>query len=286
VDWLPKKKFTSHFNFVIDPHSNQATDLCECGSGFSGPRCEVENPCYAQFWPCLGDGVCDQGTGVCACNPPFFGRLCDGTRWCFEDGGECHNGGTCNERGWCECPEDPMIFGPACEKRADARVFGCENGGTYNETATECDCPEPFYGQLCSLVNTTLESNMCSDDNDCAAETTCNTISGVCDCGNTTRYGTLCEHTFDCSVNGCMNGGICNATTGICDCVDVFYGYDCSKVPDCTSDEDCYFGTCNTATGYCRCEYFSDFGKLCHIHPKCSRDGFCHNGGVCHSEGE
>ena len=247
----------------------------------------------AKLIPCFDSFRCDDISGLCRCNPPYFGETCLGEHFCTEQDGQCHNGGTCNATsGYCECTNDPAVYGEACEMHKDPYVFGCENGGTINRTysITDCTCPEPFYGRTCALVNTTLEEFLCSTDNDCNGGTCQN--DGICDCGNTTQYGTLCERSFDCNLDGCTNFGKCNADSGICECESPYEGHDCSVIPDCTSDEMCHqsaadtYSWCNLVTGTCECYFFGYYGKLCELFPKCYREGFCHNGGHCNALGK
>ncbi|CAB9506373.1 Inherit from KOG: Notch ligand involved in the mediation of Notch signaling (By similarity) [Seminavis robusta] len=268
---------------------NIDSGLCECNEllGYSGPACEKAPACYDQALPCYGHGECDRVSGLCRCNPPYYGTLCDTSYYCHEANGKCYNDGECNlDTGYCVCPDDPAIAGWACEASKDPHVFGCSNGGTLNSSSTRCDCPEPFYGVLCDLVDVTQEEFVCSNNDDCFVGT-CDNTTGICDCGNATTFGTLCEIDFNCTSHGCVNSGVCEPASGLCECDHPFEGHDCGRIPDCLSDEDCIEGgTCHTETGICQCSviFSLDFGTRCERAGYCD-DSKCRNGGVCNVQG-
>ena len=143
-------------------------------------------------------------------------------------------------------------------------------------------------------MNTTKEEYFCSTDDDCM-DGTCNNETATCDCESPDRYGTLCEHTFDCTVIGCANDGICNEETGVCDCVEPFLGPDCVKEPNCaklpngTEDAYCsqWYGggsVCDMERETCKCGWDFFFpGKRCSTN--CKIHGDCKNGGTCNVHG-
>lgn len=50
-------------------------DGCECPSGFSGPRCEVEDKCVTENVSCLNGGECEDGD--CECSFWYEGESCE-----------------------------------------------------------------------------------------------------------------------------------------------------------------------------------------------------------------
>ncbi|CAB9520610.1 Inherit from KOG: Notch ligand involved in the mediation of Notch signaling (By similarity) [Seminavis robusta] len=118
--------------------------------------------------------------------------------------------------------------------------IGCQNGGVCNAITGICNCEAPFYGFQCSLVNDTLQDHLCSTDTDCLGGT-CDVSRGICTCKDPTKYGTLCEHEYNCTRSGCNavvpDAGTCNSTTELCDCTFPFTGMDCTELPDCSKTQ-------------------------------------------------
>ena len=266
---------------------SETSGECECKDGYSGTRCEIEEPCYEQDWPCIGEGLCDDISGVCRCNHGYYGKLCDIPYFCFEEDGKCLNGGVCNATLSTNCVcTDPSTWDITCAARDDCTIWGCLNGGICNPGTHICACQEPYHGYGCDLVNGTQEGHFCFVDGDCI-DGTCDDLSGLCTCNNPNMYGTLCEHQYNCTMSGCMNNGLCNNVTELCECQKPFIGQNCNDVLDCSSDTDCIGpGMCNVTTGECACDG-SHFGELCQFTYDCrEREDGCYNGGTCLEAGQ
>ena len=295
-----------------DPYGSFGCDegVCLCRDGYTGNRCDSQVNCYDQDWPCYGEGICDQISGSCRCNLPFYGKLCDRAHWCIEEQGKCTHGGICDQD-ICICP-DPATSGKSCEKVNHCSIFGCSYGGRCEASTGICSCDAPFYGVGCDLVdedfNINITSNtpeieliFCTEDDDCQ-DGQCEPETGLCQCSQPNLYGSLCQFSYNCTIQGCINGATCT-DNGHCDCQSPFSGNDCSELPDCRFDADCLNnGICNSTSGVCACESYVPTsvngtnatqatdtfatGKLCERSDDCRNEGAdCFHGGSCSAEG-
>ena len=303
-----------------DPYGSVGCDdegVCICREGYTGNRCDSQVNCFDQDWSCFGEGICDQISGFCRCNLPFYGKLCDRAHWCIEEKGKCTHGGICDQDK-CICP-DPASFGFSCEKVKHCSVFGCSNGGRCEASTGICSCDAPFYGVACDLVDEDFNINMtvntpeteliaelvfCTEDEDCQ-DGECEPETGLCQCSQPNLYGSLCQFSYNCTIQGCINGATCT-NNGQCDCPSPFSGNDCSELPDCSSNADCLNdGICNRTSGFCACESYEvtsvngtfisnvtqsaetfAAGKLCERSDDCRKEGAdCFFGGSCSADG-
>ena len=149
--------------------------------------------------------------------------------------------------GACICQDD--YYGENCENAP----LACQNGGSWNTTTHQCDCPNGYSGNTCGIKDPCLDVN-------CGTHGTCSGGSCVC---TDDYYGDRCQT----APLACQNGGTWNTTTHVCDCISGAYSGDTCENFDPCYDVDCgTHGTCSNGACVCDGGYYLD-GTECTMCP-------------------
>lgn len=153
---------------------------CDCISGFTGARCEIDwNECESQ--PCMNGGECIDEIGTFRCNCSgvgYSGTICQNNVDECMIGTPCQNGGICFDTyGSYTCECQAGFAGQNCERQLvnECLTQPCEQGGTCVERKGgrfECVCPQGYSGVYCELGPPCPRE--CPVDTDC--------IGGKCVC--------------------------------------------------------------------------------------------------------
>ncbi|XP_043194795.1 delta and Notch-like epidermal growth factor-related receptor, partial [Amphibalanus amphitrite] len=213
---------------------DQEAFTCSCCSEWSGPYCEVSDPCSKR--PCAEGATC----------------VSDGSDYkCF-----CAEGTT----------------GSNCSRPSDT-CGTCLNGGTCAPDGVTCLCPRGYTGDGCGETAAAGETTPCDPSPCLRGECQVEGDAAVCVCPPGYR-GQFCETHDVCSSAPCRYGGTCHPLgdgTGFnCSCATGFRGSVCQfrVLPLCTVHPCSNGGTCwdEGATYYCTCQHgFS--GKHCEVPP-------------------
>lgn len=202
---------------------------------------------------------------------------------CDEDTNPCLNDGECNNSTYqCECFDIGFLW------RTPGSIGAlCELPKSCNEVGCyEGTCDERSGKCLCPVQFT---GTFCEYDQDCSVTGCmgggiCDFDSGNCRCPDfrSEGYFEFCGTNGNCRVNGCLNGGTCG-DSGLCECPLTHRGAFCEEEWDCgVAEFDCSIGggTCNPL-GFCDCPAYST-GRFCEIPKGCNTLG-CIDGGTCNS---
>ncbi|RCN46518.1 EGF-like domain protein [Ancylostoma caninum] len=129
---------------------------CECGLGWTGTFCEVQEDLCNVSNNCLNGGKCRgeyPGKILCECRDDYRGEMCEEKiEYCTLK--PCFNNGSCkelNSKGYkCYCEEG--YAGANCEITIDLCAnWTCENNGTcfVNDSRPFCHCLPEFTGERC-----------------------------------------------------------------------------------------------------------------------------------------
>ena len=194
-------------------HGTCKKGVCICSDNYYGEHCEISP------WVCKNGGKWNTTTYECECINGYTGVTCDVLNPCFNV--NCGTHGTCSD-GACICTDN--YYGENCENAP----LACQNGGSWNTTTHQCDCPNGYSGNTCGIKDPCLDVN-------CGAHGTCSGGSCVC---TDDYYGDRCQT----APLTCQNGGTWNTTTHVCDCATGFTGDTCGTkltTNTCTDKECC-----------------------------------------------
>lgn len=266
--------------------------FCQCGTKFSGRRCEnCFNYETKKEIICLNGGYCKKDEEMCVCPLGYVGSDCGQDlckNYCF-NGGECVRNGTLSSNPIiCSCSTG--FSGLRCEyDQCSRNETICKNDGicvVKPDGTTKCACINKFFGDDCSKVK------KCEDY--CQNESTCEEILEIspdptndnlikkfkCDC-QPGYYGEQCENFDACN---CEHGGICKVDKEkgpICQCPKGITGEKCEIINATKCDEiECYNSGICIVPGdipYCACRH-GWTGSFC---KKATCAGYCQNNGIC-----
>ena len=140
--------------------------VCVCAPGFSGERCEVNEPGPCDPNPCQNAGTCvvEAGEATCVCSAGFEGPLCEAPVVDVCDPNPCQNG-SCYSDGfgpYCYCHYG--YTGEFCDEWEDlCSPNPCLNGGTceqYSAYSYHCSCYPPYHGSICEECGSLCSSRV------------------------------------------------------------------------------------------------------------------------------
>lgn len=262
---------------------------------------------------CVNDGIPGSGNGTCNCVTGFTGSKCE-LEDCVPacDKGTCDNGPPAT----CQCYKDQngytMFTGPTCNTslcpiatgvttEITPTIFDCVCNATHRgpycnnivcpKSNGGLECGGPSYGVcqdptgVCACVNGPIvyENGTCVDQ--CIHGNSFQTgpTTWLCQCSGSGYVGERCEIPI-CSIHGTYN-----ALTAKCDCELGWAGAICDEcasnfyLPNCDACPNCNSGTCNTnpldnvTDGTCVCNEgvtgtfcdTSGCGSECLVHGTC-----------------
>ncbi|CAB3399119.1 unnamed protein product [Caenorhabditis bovis] len=159
--------------------------ICECNEGFTGDKCQYEDPCIPN--PCRYGGTCepDNGKAKCTCLEFYSGSICSQVDRCAYHNPCAH--GSCQsivkgiqpnyectcEPGWngtnCDtminyCDPEPCAHGSVCNPFFQGYECECVPGTTGKNCDTVIDQCQPYWdnGWIKSPCNTKDEGAICT----------------------------------------------------------------------------------------------------------------------------
>ncbi|CAF3682265.1 unnamed protein product [Adineta steineri] len=251
------------------------TYICQCPTGFSGPRCENRNYCMPN--PCSNNGLCTQTSAgyICSCSYPYTGTNCQQIISTTAATVAIATRAPCPS---CVCIMTPcplVIVTNPCSPNPCQNMGGC----AVQNNAAQCYCSNYYSGYYCQYRYTgrSLTSNTCNKT--CLNGGRCyidEQRGGVerCSCSNE-YYGSRCElvnRPKSCSSkNPCMNKAKCVTTKSgsQCICQKGTSGILCEKIHRSSNTQYCPLncqagGMCVyvKSTPQCRCPK-GRTGRLC-----------------------
>eukprot|EP00998_Keelungia_sp_KM082_P011159 NODE_738_length_1675_cov_50.569121_g728_i0.p1 GENE.NODE_738_length_1675_cov_50.569121_g728_i0~~NODE_738_length_1675_cov_50.569121_g728_i0.p1 ORF type:complete len:488 (+),score=131.26 NODE_738_length_1675_cov_50.569121_g728_i0:113-1465(+) len=211
-----------HASCLLLPNS----DLCECEEPYSGPDCDIMDPCFDND-PCLNGGTCvnQYGSAICVCPSDYAGDYCADhvTSVCDAATQPCATPQDCSVKynvAWCSaCPTGK--YGNSCDEDVP-----------YVPPPSTC-VPSDVSNCLVQ-VDTSDKCQSFRDYAQCALSNSCPEYVSVW-CGSFFK-------TYPAFVDGSCAVTACTTTTGSCD-IDMFQqcyvevGQDASLTDDCAIDE-------------------------------------------------
>ena len=213
-------------------HGTCKKGVCICSDNYYGEHCEISP------WVCKNGGRWNTTTYECECINGYTGVTCDVLNPCFNV--NCGTHGTCSD-GACICTDN--YYGENCENAP----LACQNGGSWNTTTHQCDCPNGYSGNTCGIKDPCLDVN-------CGEHGTCSNGACVCEDGWT---GELCDEQeikACTSYKDCNEGEYCQfspfdsgiePTSGICQSVSDCGLYDLDIGDGKKYSASDYDGSCN-----------------------------------------
>ncbi len=318
------------------------TDSAECDEA-SGLFCSSKGFCSdgSEPQPCGEEGDCDSESGFfCSaaeqCSNGSEGDPCVSSEDCNEadglfcidsdnsgvgvctngsNGDDCLTGDDC-QSGFCDqdsltCAEPPAV--DDCRVQDDCAVGTfcnqangiCTGGGCLNDG----DCASGTCVGEVGFTPGTCQNpvNDCRTVDNCAIDTFCNQVNGICtgggclnngDCSTGNCSGAsgstpgICQPPVsDCrTVDTCTVGQFCNQSNGICTNGGCLNDGDCASGTTCVGESGSTPGICQAPVSDCRVVDTCNVGQFCNqsngicTNGGCLNDGDCSSGDICSGE--
>ncbi|RDD41205.1 Fibropellin-1 [Trichoplax sp. H2] len=227
---------------------------CDCNSGYTGARCEIDiNECASN--PCQHlNATCHNNVDSYSCNCPseWTGTNCEVDGNLCRTSIPCLNGGNCSFAGInaynCSCQNGftGLICNQSINECASSPCLHPNSSCIDGVNRFTCNCPSERTGTLCDIDINPCRSSPCLNSASCN-----NRPDGSYVCSCTIGYsGIHCESDVDpCRSSPCLNSASCNNRPDgsyVCSCTIGYSGIHCeSDVDPCRSSPCLNSASCN-----------------------------------------